>query len=81
MTRDEISAKLFDLIRDVFDDDGLELSDATTAEDVDDWDSTNHVRLMVAVEAEFGVRFETDEITRPQNVGEIVDMLQEKLGG
>lgn len=79
MTRDEIYSKLTLILRDVFDDDDLAPTDATTSDDVAEWDSTNHVRMMVAVEAKFGIRFETDEITKPENVGELVDMIQSKL--
>jgi acyl carrier protein len=80
MNRDEIFSKLTIILRDVFDDDNLQPTDAMTSEDVAEWDSTNHVRLMVAIESEFGIRFETDEITAPENVGQIVDLIQSKLG-
>ncbi len=79
MTHDEILAKLSDIIRDVFDDESLQPTDAMTAEDVTEWDSTNHVRLMVAVEGEFGIRFETDEITAPETVGQLVELIQSKV--
>lgn len=79
MTSEEILGKVAALVRDIFDDETLEVTPSTTAEDVAEWDSTNHVRLMVAVEAEFGVRFETDEISEPQNVGEIVALIESKL--
>lgn len=81
MTRDEIFSKLTVLMRDTFDDGALTLSMSTTSDDVAEWDSANHVLLMVAIEAEFGVRFETDEITAPENVGELVDLIQNKRGG
>jgi acyl carrier protein len=51
-----------------------------TSDDVAEWDSTNHVRLMVAIEAEFGIRFEVDEITSPESVGELIDLIASKLG-
>ena len=79
MTHDEVLAKLTDIIRDVFDDESLQPTDAMTAEDVAEWDSTNHVRLMVAVESEFGIRFETDEITAPETVGQLIELIQSKL--
>ena len=81
MTRDEIFSKLTVLMRDTFDDGALTLSMSTTSDDVAEWDSANHVLLMVAIEAEFGVRFETGEITAPENVGELVDLIQNKRGG
>ncbi len=78
MPNSEILAKLTDIMRDVFDEDDLVATDATTAEDVAEWDSTNHVRLMVAVEAAFGIRFETSEITAPETVGELVALIASK---
>lgn len=80
MTRDDIIAKLTELMRDTFDDPALAPTGATTSDDVAEWDSANHVLLMVAIESEFAIRFETDEITAPENVGELVDMIQSKLG-
>jgi acyl carrier protein len=80
MTRDEIVSKLTDIMRDVFDEDTLLPTDAMTSDDVAEWDSTNHVRLMVAIEAEFGIRFEVDEITSPESVGELIDLIASKLG-
>jgi acyl carrier protein len=81
MTRDEILSKLIVLMRATFDDASLAPALSTTSDDVAEWDSANHVLLMVAVESEFGVRFEPDEITAPQNVGELVDLIHGKLGG
>jgi acyl carrier protein len=79
MNRDEIYSKLTVILRDVFDDESLQPVDSMTSDDVPEWDSTNHVRLMVAIESEFGIRFETEEITAPENVGGIVDLIQSKL--
>jgi len=80
MKRDEILSKLTIIMRDVFDDDSLQPTDGMTSEDVAEWDSTNHVRLMVTIEGEFGIRFETDEIVALENVGQIIDLIQSKLG-
>lgn len=79
MDREEILSRVVDLMRDIFDEEDLVATEETTADDVAEWDSTNHVRLMVAVEGEFNVRFETDEITAPDNVGELVDLIEAKL--
>ena len=74
-----IRAKVQEILRDVVDDDNVVITDDTVAEDVVDWDSTNHVRLIVAIEEEFHIRFETDEITKPESVGELVDLIRAKL--
>lgn len=79
MNREELRVSLQDILRDVVDDEAVTIADATVAEDVVDWDSTNHVRLIVAIEQEFHIRFETDEITKPESVGDLLDLIQAKL--
>lgn len=79
MERAEILSRVTNIMRDVFEEDDLVATEETSSDDVAEWDSTNHVRLMVAVEQEFGVSFETNEITAPDNVGELVDLIQAKL--
>lgn len=81
MDRVEILSRVTDIMRDVFEEDDLVATEDTSSDDVAEWDSTNHVRLMVAIEAAFDVSFETSEITAPDNVGELVDLIQAKLGG
>ena len=79
MDRDAIRAKLQEILRDVVDDDTVIITDDMVAEDVVDWDSNNHVRLIVGLEEALNVRFETDEITRPESVGDLVALIQAKL--
>lgn len=69
------------VFRDVFDDDDLVIQDGTTARDIPDWDSLTHVQLIVAAEAEFGVRFQAAEITGLLNVGELRRVIERKLAG
>ena len=79
MDRTEIMSRVTEQMRDVFDEPELVATDETSADDVADWDSTNHVRLIVAIEEDFGIRFETDEETAPENVGELVDLIAAKV--
>jgi acyl carrier protein len=74
-TMDKVAA----IIRDMFEDYDGPVNDALTAEQVPDWDSLAQVKLMVAVESEFGIRFESREINEPANVGELVQMIEKKL--
>ncbi len=71
-------AQLQDIMRDVFDDDHLTVTRASTAAEVPDWDSLTHISLIVAVEKRFGVRFTHPEIENLKNVGEFLDLLQAK---
>lgn len=79
MTRTEIFAKTADVIRQNFDDDSLEIADATCAADVDDWDSLEQINILTALEKVFAVKFSVSEVEGLQNVGEMVDLIAKKL--
>jgi acyl carrier protein len=79
MERTEIFEKLNEIFVDVLDLDEVELTDATTADDIEEWDSLSHVQLVVAIENAFGVKFTALEIMKWKNVGELVDSIAQKL--
>lgn len=78
MSREEIFKALNEVFQDVFDDEDIVVVDTTTAEDIDDWDSLEHINLIVAVEKKFGIKFTMPEITALKNVGEMVNLILEK---
>ncbi len=78
MTEDQIYEALNEVFRDVFDDDEIEVSAETTAEDIEDWDSLEHINLVVAVEKRFDVKFSMGEVTGMKNVGEMVGIILER---
>jgi acyl carrier protein len=78
---EDLMERLLDVFREVFDDDSLELRDETVATDVPDWDSVNHVKLVVAIEEAFGVEFSNREIAGWENVGDMRRALARKLSG
>ena len=70
--------KLNEIFRDIFDDDSLVITETTTANDVEDWDSIEHINLIDAVEKEFGMKFKMQEVSGMKNVGEMVQSLAER---
>lgn len=76
--RDTITRRLTGVFQDVFDDDSLALHDAMTAADLDDWDSLQHIVLVLAVEREFAVKLNPAEVGKLENVGKMVDLLLAK---
>ena len=80
MTREEVYEKLNGVFRDVFDDEDITVNDATTADDIDDWDSLEHINLVVAVEKCFGIKFTMGEVTGMKNVGEMADIILGRIG-
>ena len=79
MTRSDIQSKLQAIFREVFDNQSIVVRDDMTAADVSEWDSLNHINLIVAVEKEFGIKFTTREVYAANTVGEFTDMLARKL--
>ncbi len=77
MTREEVYKRLNEVFRDVLDDDTIELNDQTVADDVDGWDSFEHINLVVAVEEEFAFKIPMGKIVTMKNVGEMVDIILE----
>jgi len=71
--------KLQPIFQEVFDDEHLEVTPSATAKDVDGWDSFSHIRLVLAVEQAFAVKFSAREINKLKNVGEFVTLIQSKL--
>ena len=80
MTRQEVFTRLDEVFQDVFDNEEIHVSDETTAEDIEDWDSLEHISLIVAVENAFGIKFGMGQVTRMKNVGEMAEIILEKLG-
>lgn len=74
-----VRQRLQQVMRELFDDDDLEIRDDLTAEEVPEWDSLAHVRLIVAVEKEFGVRFTSAEVGDIDTAGALIGLIESKL--
>lgn len=72
--------KLNQVFRDVFDDEEICVKEETTAADIDDWDSLEHINLIVAVEKAFDIKFGMGEVISMENVGHMADLILKKLG-
>lgn len=78
MTHAEVMERLTGVFRDVFDDDSIVITDHTTANDIEDWDSLEHINLIGAVEQEFKMRFKMKEVSSMKNVGEMMSIIEER---
>ncbi len=76
---DEILGRLNTIFRDVLDDDEIDLTPATVADDVEGWDSLAHVRLMLTVERAFSLKFTAAQVGRLKNVGDLVALIADRL--
>lgn len=78
MERSEILKQINEIFVDTLDNEDVVIEEATTAGDVDEWDSLTHIQLVVAIEKNFKIRFTSKEIQSWNNVGEMMDCIQEK---
>lgn len=80
-TEREIYAILTELFQELFADDDIVLTAATTANDIKGWDSFNYMNIIIAVEIRFSVRMHSSEIEGLKSVGDLVAMILAKTGG
>ncbi len=74
-----IYAALNEVFRDVFDDDSIVVGPKTTANDIEDWDSLEHITLISAVEKRFKMKFKMGEISSMKNVGEMAQIIASRV--
>lgn len=78
MSREEVFQALNEVFRDNFDDEGITLKETTVADDIEEWDSLEHINLIIAIEERFGMKFTMKEVTGMKNVGEMVDIILQR---
>lgn len=78
-TEGAILARVRAVMADVFGDDNVVIEASTTAADVEGWDSVRNIEVMVALENEFGIRFNTGEMATLANVGQLVTRIAGRL--
>jgi len=71
--------KLNQVFRETLGNDSIVLTPSTSAEDVPEWDSMNHIFLVVEIERTFGVKFLTAEMEELRNVDDLVHLIRSKL--
>lgn len=75
MEKSEILKNVTEIFIDVLDNEDIHLTYETTADDVEDWDSLNHIQLVVAIEKQFKIRFTSQEIQSWSDVGQMLDSM------
>ncbi len=78
MTRTEILERVSQHLGEVLDLEDVKLTESSTADNFEDWDSVNHVRLLIRIEQDMGFQFNTDEVGIVETVGQLVDLIVAK---
>lgn len=71
--------KLQEIFRDIFDDEELVITEGMTAADIEDWDSLAQINLIIAIEKEFGIKFNLEEVSKLKNIGEMLNLINLKV--
>jgi acyl carrier protein len=79
MERELVHAKLQTIMRETFANDNISINDATTAQDVTEWDSLGHLNLMMAIEKNFGVSLTAKEVRNMRHVGDLIGLVEKKM--
>jgi acyl carrier protein len=58
----------------------LVITNQTTSADVAEWDSLNHIYLVVAIEKHFSLKFTSSQIQSWKDVGEMVEDIKQSVG-
>ena len=78
MSQNQVYDELTEILRDVFDNPNVVATPELSAKDVPEWDSFNHINVVLAAEMRFGVKFRTSEIEGLRNVGDFVALIERK---
>ncbi len=79
MNQNEILAECNKIFIDQLDNPSIVLKRETTAADIDEWDSLNHIQIIVAIEKRFKIRFTSSEIQNFKSVGDMCDAIAKKV--
>ena len=78
MEMNTIYAKLDKVFQNVFDDPTIHVTPATTAKDIEDWDSLEHITLVANIERTFKMKFKMKEVSSMKNVGEMAEIVAQR---
>ena len=79
MEKSTIEYKVFTIFKDIFDIEGIEISLDSQPEDIEDWDSIGHIRLMLAIEEEFKIQILAEKAAELNDIQSIVQYLMDTL--
>ena len=71
--KDNILAQVAEILTELFDTEVEDITPATTAEQVEGWDSMTHLEVIGAIEAHFKIKFATAQLMRFQTVGDMCE--------
>jgi acyl carrier protein len=71
MELNEILSEVNKIFIDLFEDKNIVLTEKSDTNEIEAWDSLNHIKVITSIENHFNIRFELDELLNYQNIGDI----------
>jgi len=75
----DILSRVAAILREVLDDDQLQVEPSLQAGEVPGWDSLNHIRIILTIEKVFGIKLSPSEIAKLKNVGDLEHLIKSKV--
>jgi len=76
----DVQEKVIQVLVNIFQVSADKISTKTTPDNVEKWDSMNHINMILALEQEFGIRYDEEQVVSMLSVGEIIDVTKGMLG-
>ena len=76
----DVQEKVIQVLINIFQVSPDKISTETTSDNVENWDSMNHINMILALEQEFGIRYDEEQVVSMLSVEEIIDATEEMLG-
>ncbi len=77
--RSEVLQKIGSIVVAELDDRSLRITEDTAVEELPNWDSVAHFRIVIAIEDEFDILFELEEHTEFRKIGDVIDCVCSKV--
>lgn len=81
MTKEEILSEVQEIFRRVFADDTLIITPAISQDDIEEWDSLEHINILSVIEQKFGIKFDLSEVMSMKTAGDIVELIAARVAG
>ena len=79
MNKEEILNKVSKAFTTVLEHSNFQLTDETTAADVDGWESVTHMMIISEIEKSFNIKFKLMDLMNMNNVGDLVKLIQSEI--
>lgn len=75
MNKEDILNKINHVFHDILGHKNFSLSNNTSANDVEGWDSITHIMIISEIEKEFDIKFKLMDLMNMDNVGDLINII------